>query len=74
MVLGRIGVGFGVIPGESFVDKLENQTISKIIDYLILKSMPLGIEILRVVLVLGGWSNVIGKVVWIFYLSKVEAA
>lgn len=72
MVSGRIGLGFGVILGETIVEKLENQSFSKIVDYLILRGMPLGIEIFRVVLVLAGWSNVIGKVVWIFYLSKVD--
>lgn len=72
MVTGKVGLGFGLLAGESLTEKLENQSFSKIIDYLILRSMPLGIEIFRVVLVLTGWSSVIGKLVWIFYLSKVE--
>ena len=72
MVSGRVGLGFGVILGETIVEKLENQSFSKIVDYLILRGMPLGIEIFRVILALAGWSNVIGKVVWIFYLSKVD--
>jgi len=74
MISGKIGVGYGVILGESITEKLENQSFSKIIDYLILRGMPLGIEIFRVVLVLVGWSNIIGKVIWIFFLSKVEPA
>lgn len=74
VISDRIGVGYGVLLGESLTEKLENQSFSKIVDYLILRSIPLGIEIFRVVIVLVGWSNVVGKVALIFYLSKVESA
>lgn len=68
----KVGFNYAVIPGESLFTKLENQSLGKIIDYLMLKGLPLGVEIIRVIIILTGWSKVIGEIIWTFYLSKVE--
>ena len=68
----KIGLGYGVIPAESMITKIENQAFGKIVDYLMIKGVPLAVEFLRILIVVTGWVKVFGEIIWTFYLSKVE--